>query len=74
MGAGLACLFDLKNLDFFITIANTMSLATPVIIFIVMLWHPEVVKSIRMTLIKAFGENRRNFEMDETRDVEIEMT
>lgn len=44
LGAGLACILDLKNLDFFITIANTVSLMTPIIIFIVMLFHPEVTK------------------------------
>lgn len=58
------CLSDSPDpsLDVFISIANTLNLVNPIIIFTVVLMHPEVRRGFRKTLQRVFGNKRNDSE------------
>ena len=67
--SAINCLSDGPDpdLEVFITIANTLNLVNPIIIFTVVLMHPEVKRGFRKTLQKWFGKNRADSELGSER-------
>ena len=59
-----------SSLKVFITISNTLNLINPIIIFTVVLMHPEVGRGFRKLLLKLFGKGRRDSELDDERSAD----